>query len=396
MKTTFKNDHLSFSRLQRYEQCPRSFKLHYVDGLPSESAPELEFGRAIHVVLEQLVGEHALSFEPAELSLDQAGRLWQAEWARSGLIGVGRFYEGLKILESFVAREGVLDPASILGTERPFEIEIGRFRVVGAIDRVDRTGDKSIRIRDYKTNRVLFTRDEVAESLQLSLYAIAARQLWPWAEQIELQYDMLRHDVRLRTARTDAELDAARRYIEALGERIEADGEFAPRPNPNCVHCDHKERCDAYAEALAGQRRSIAVDLGDLQAVAAEREEVARIAKVAYARKAQLEGVLRVHLQDDDALELGGVRYQLVPITSTEYDVQSTLALLQDATGLPRDTLIAKLATVDKDSLSKLLTEVGKRLPRPRMTMLRAELEARASKTVSPRFVAKHVKGADR
>ena len=27
----FRNEHLSFSRLQRFEQCPLSFKLHYID-----------------------------------------------------------------------------------------------------------------------------------------------------------------------------------------------------------------------------------------------------------------------------------------------------------------------------------------------------------------------------
>jgi len=59
---------------------------------------------------------------------------------------------------------------------------------------------------------------------------------------------------------------------------------------------------------------------------------------------------------------------------------------------LPRDTLVAKLASVDRDALQKLLKDVGERLPRPRVTMLRAELEARANKTFTPRFLAKQVR----
>ncbi|HEY1697952.1 MAG TPA: PD-(D/E)XK nuclease family protein [Polyangiaceae bacterium] len=387
----FKNAHLSFSRIQRYEQCPRSFRFHYVDRLEARPGPELVFGKAMHVVLEQLVAEHSLESEPAPLSMAHAERLWQRTWVRDGLIGLAAFYEGLHLLESFVLGEGALDPRSILAVEQPFELTIGRFTVVGAIDRVDRIGPTAIRVRDYKTNRQLFTTGEVAESLQLSLYAIAARELWPWADTIELQYDMLRHNARQRTSRTEAELDAARQYIQVIGERTEADTAFAPRPNPNCVYCDHRTQCDAFAALLAGERSEVAADLSDLEAVGREREEVARIAKVAYARKGELEAVLRAQLQGRDKLDLGGVRYEVLSTCSLDYPLEPTLRVLEEATGLPRATLLAKLATVDKDALSNLLREVSKRLPRARATMLRAELEARAERTFAPRFSSKRV-----
>ena len=32
----FKNQHLSYSRLSRFEQCPLSFKLHYIDKKQAE------------------------------------------------------------------------------------------------------------------------------------------------------------------------------------------------------------------------------------------------------------------------------------------------------------------------------------------------------------------------
>jgi RecB family exonuclease len=392
MRTTFTNRHLSFSRLQRYEQCPRSFKLHYIDQLEAEPGVELKFGKAVHWTLEQLVGEHAIDHRVEQLSPEHALDLWQVAWTNVGLTGVGLFGEGAEILKSFCRSEGMVDPKDVLAVEQPFEIAIGRFRVVGAIDRIDRIDDFTIRVRDYKTNRVVFTRDEVAESLQLSLYHMAAQQLFPWAREIELQYDMLRHDLRLRTSRTPEQLEAARRYVIAFGEQTENAQEYPARPNPNCVYCDHKKQCSAYADALAGKRTTIAVDQGDLEAVAREREEVARIAKIAYARKGELEDVLRAHLEEQEKLELGGVRYQLLPITSTEYPLEPTLNLLEEATGLPRMTLLAKLATVDKDSLSKLLKSIGEKLPRPRLTMLRAELEARSNKTVTPRFSAKQVR----
>ncbi|MGH7295668.1 MAG: RecB family exonuclease [Polyangiaceae bacterium] len=392
MTTTFRNPHLSFSRLQRYEQCPLSFKLHYIDKLEAVPGEELTFGKAVHWALEQLVGEHAIDRRTEPLSTPHALDLWQVAWTNAGLTGVGLFGEGADMLRTFCQSEGTVDPRDVLAVEQPFEIPIGRFRVVGAIDRVDRIDDFTIRVRDYKTNRVVFTRDEVADSLQLSLYHMAAQAMFPWARTIELQYDMLRHDLKLRTSRTPEQLEAARRYVVAVGERTEAAAEYPARLNPNCAYCDHKAQCAAYAGALAGKRTHVAFDLADLESVAREREEVARIAKIAYGRKSELEEVLRAHLEQHDKLELGGVRYQLLPITSTEYPLEPTLRLLEEATGLPRMPLLGKLATVDKDALSKLLKEVGKRLPRPRTTMLRAEIEARATKTVSPRFSAKPVR----
>ena len=388
----FTNTHLSFSRLQRYEQCPRSFKLHYLDGLSSESCPDLHFGKAMHRVLEKLLREHVAIPGSRSLPLERAERLWQEAWGTSGAIGLGAFYEGLRMLRAFVGAEGVVDPASVLAIGKEFDIAIGRFRVVGAIDRVDRTGEATIRVRQYKTSRLLFSREELAENLQLSLYCLAARELWPWAKNVELQFDMLRHDVRLRTSRTEGELDAARLYIEGLGERTEADGEFAPRPGPNCVHCDHKTQCDAYARALSGERTVRALDLRDLETVAREREEVACIAKVAHARKAQLEAVLKARLEETDKLDVGGVRYQLAAGCSLAYPLEPTMQALEEATWLPRETLLARLATIDTDALSKLLDEVSKQLPQSRVTMLRADLAAVAERTLTPRLSAKPVR----
>ena len=56
----FRNAHLSFSRLSRFEQCPAAFKFHYIDKLRAEPGVSLKFGKLIHAVLEQLVQEHCL------------------------------------------------------------------------------------------------------------------------------------------------------------------------------------------------------------------------------------------------------------------------------------------------------------------------------------------------
>jgi RecB family exonuclease len=55
-----------------------------------------------------------------------------------------------------------------------FRLPLGSSSAIGCIDRVNRVNDETIEVVDYKTNRAIFTREEVDDSLQLSLYEVRA------------------------------------------------------------------------------------------------------------------------------------------------------------------------------------------------------------------------------
>ena len=387
----FHNTHLSYSRLARFEQCPLSFKLHYIDGKQAEPGVPLRFGKAVHAVLERLVGEHMDQERAGALSEERAVALWQEAWSAGELAGIELFQEGLGLLRSFVRRQGPVDHHDVLAVERRFELSIGPFTVLGFIDRVDRVDDETIEVIDYKTNRRLLAREEVDASLQMSLYHLAAQQLWPWAKRIRLTFEMLRHDLSLSTERTAEQLESARRYVETVGRMTERAEGYPARPNPNCIYCDHRQDCPAFAATLRSERSIVCEDLGDLERVAREREEVARLSKALYARKQELEDVLKAHLEEHDELVLGGVRYRMFTTATKQYPLEPTLAAIAGATGQDREALLDRLATIDKKSLGALLGELGRRLPRERLTLLRAELEAIAEKRFSQRFSAREV-----
>ncbi|MDY0004495.1 MAG: PD-(D/E)XK nuclease family protein [Polyangia bacterium] len=389
--TEFKNTHLSYSRLSRFEQCPLSFKLHYVSKHEAEPGLPLRFGKAIHAVLEALVREHMSDERTGPLSEDRAAELWQKAWAAEGLTGVEAFGEGLDILRRFVQDQGVLDHQDVLAVEKEFQLEVGPFSVVGFIDRVDRVDDETVVVLDYKSNRQIYARDEVDSSLQLSLYEVAVRQIWPWAKNVKLVFWMLRHGLRQETSRTPEQLEAALRYVETVGTQTEQATEFPPRLNTNCNYCDHRQGCPAYADALAGKREWICEDLEDLEGVAREREEVARLVKVLDARKSELERVIKAHLKETDALVLDGHRYAMFNTSRTEFPLERTLELLGQATGLSWQELIPRVATVDGKALDAVLKEAGKMLGRSKTALLRTELEAAATKSYSPRLWAKAV-----
>lgn len=387
----FKNQHLSYSRLSRFETCPLSYRLHYIEKKQAEPGLPLRFGKTIHAVLERLIKEVVDDERTGPLSEERAIELYREAWGAERLTGMDVFAEGLAILRRFIAEQGVVDHRDVLAIEKEFRLPVGPFEVLGFIDRVDWIDDETVEVIDYKTNHQLFTRDEVDTSLQMSLYEVAVRRLWPWAKKVKLTFWMLRHGVRQETTRTEEQLADALAYVETLGRQTETATEYPARINTNCSYCDHRKQCPAYADALKGKREFIVEDLADLEGVAREREEVARLAKALYARKEELEDILKAQLKERDELVLGGVRYRMFATTSLDYPLEPTLSLLADATGISRDEVLGKLGAIDKKALDALLKSLGKKLDKPRVSLLKAELEAHADKRMSPRLWAKEV-----
>jgi putative RecB family exonuclease len=385
----FQNAHLSYSRLSRFEQCPLSFKLHYIDKQLAEPGIPLLFGKAVHAALENLVREVIDNELTGPLSEARALELFQEAWAANRLSGLPLFQEGTELIKNFVRDQGTLNHHDLLAVEQEFRLAVGDFTVLGYMDRVDRVDDETVEVFDYKTNRMIFSRDEVDNSLQMSLYHLAARQLWPWATKVKLTFVLLRHGIRMETSRTPEQLELALQYVQTLGKQTEAAFEFPPRLNANCVYCDHRRQCPAFTDALAGKQHLVCENLDDLEAVAREREEVARITKILTARKQELEEVIKAHLEDQDELSLAGVTYRMFKTSKVEYPVDSTLKTLTKATGLSRDDLLGKLASIEKKALEAFLKDLAGTLEKPRLNLLKAELEAIATRSFSSRFWAK-------
>jgi len=390
MKTTgFKNTYLSFSRLKRFESCPLSFKLHYIDKLRSEPNDALRFGSLLHTVLEQLYlwvirEEHA-----GRLPEEHALELYREAWSRSGLSGFGIYQEGLDILKAYLREHAMVDHRDILAVEKEFRLQIAGYEVLGYIDRVDRIDDETVEVIDYKTNRLLFTRDEVDSDLQLTVYLMAARQAWPWAKKIRLVFHLLRHGVRMVTERTDEQIEAAREYIVALGKQTESADEYPPRINPNCQYCDHRQHCPAYQEAVAGQVEVVKSSKNDLESIAREREQVANLAKILYGRKAELERILKAQLEEQDTLELAGMVYRISHSTQKSYPIDATLKVFSEVAGVDETDARQRLLVVDKAKVDALVKKLGKNMPRTAHRMLKTQLDAVAEKNFVPRFYAK-------
>jgi hypothetical protein len=203
---------------------------------------------------------------------------------------------------------------------------------------------------------------------------------------------MLRHrSVKQITTRTSQELDAVTRYAATLGEAMDTTAQFPARVGPNCVYCDHRRSCGAYREVLENQPLRIAASHDDLEAVSRERERVAAHAKILYARRDELDRVLKAHLKNTDELILAGTRYAMLKITSTRHELEPVLQVLEAATGKSAVDVARDVCVVDKDKLDALLKTARTELGPSRAALLRAELEAAAEHTLTTRLWAKKI-----
>ena len=152
--------------------------------------------------------------------------------------------QGIRQLQDFVASP--LQPR-VLHTEETFDMEMGDAHVVGRIDRVDDLGKGRVAIVDYKTGKPK-SQEEADESLQLSLYAIAARQKWGY-EPDELVLYNLEGNTPVVTRRTVAELQTATSEVQEVMDEISL-GKFEPTPGMHCRFCAYQRLCPATERQL--------------------------------------------------------------------------------------------------------------------------------------------------
>jgi len=244
---------LSASAIEIYEECPLRFKLEREWNLPRDVSASLHYGASMHGVLrtfydaqryQREIGDDELleQFRSALASAGIADRYQYELYLRQGMEQLRQFFDG--------ARNAPVP--EVLETERGFELQVGSARLAGRVDRVDRTGAETVAIVDYKTGKPRSQEDADA-SLQLSLYALAAREAFGKRAD-RLIFHNLENNTAVCTTRNDAELEAAKLRVRKVAEGI-ARGEFPANPKYHCAFCPYRNLCPATEKVVAAPRK---------------------------------------------------------------------------------------------------------------------------------------------
>jgi putative RecB family exonuclease len=238
---------LSFSRIDLYGTCPRSFRYRYVDRLPSKPSPHLSFGSSVHAALEEF---HDRTL-PERPDVDALLAALYDHWDRAGFAQLPRdeqlrFYRHAQdVLRRYHAR-GSLEGRRVVATEAWFEVPFAyEAVVVGSIDRVDVDDDGALHVVDYKTNRRARSRTDVAGSLQLALYALACQHLYGQLPA-SVALDFVVPGVTVAVDLDELDLDAARTAVLDTAAAIR-EARFPTTPNRLCDWCDHRAVCPAWS-----------------------------------------------------------------------------------------------------------------------------------------------------
>ncbi|HZD18618.1 MAG TPA: PD-(D/E)XK nuclease family protein [Actinomycetota bacterium] len=234
---------LSYSSINTYETCPAKFRFQYEDRLPQAASPALAFGDSLHRALHLF---HARPV-PVAPSLPDLLEMLDLGWVSDGFANVSEEQayrdHGRQVLTQY-HHDNAGSYRIPAASEFRFQIQIDGIQVSGVLDRMDRIPGGGYEIIDYKTNRRLPPRSRIDQDLQLSIYHLAAQQVWGIEpERLTLYY--LLPGQRMTTTRSRRDLEQLRRRIAVVAERIGA-GKFEPRQNPLCDWCDYQALCPLF------------------------------------------------------------------------------------------------------------------------------------------------------
>lgn len=248
--------HLSPSSAELFEQCPRRWRLRYVERVPDPPGVAAVAGTFVHTVLEAL-----LTKEPADRTVEEARSLATSLWpelcADQEFDALGLDARGLRRFKWRVWRaiEGLWaleDPATVevVGTERRVTVELGEVPFVGILDRVHREAGTLV-VSDYKSGRPPRSAFVPARIQQVLLY-VAAFEALSGSRPGKAR---LLYLVGPTAIEADVSREAVAGAVDRLGaiwraiKRALATGEFDPRPGVLCAWCPYLDRCpDGRAE----------------------------------------------------------------------------------------------------------------------------------------------------
>jgi len=155
--------------------------------------------------------------------------------------------QGIDQLRDFLKVALRSEGPKVLHTEEHFEMRLGNATVAGRIDRIDDLGNGRVAIVDYKTGKAR-AQEDADDSLQLSIYAIAAREKWGY-EAERLVFYNLQENSAVATTRHRLQLEEAKAKVVDVADRIAA-GEFDAKPGYHCRFCPYRNLCPATEKPM--------------------------------------------------------------------------------------------------------------------------------------------------
>ncbi len=274
---------LSYSALQTFLTCPLQYKFCYIDKLPAEQNATMHFGTLLHQVMEELYATSLLPISKEELA-HMVSSKWQKRLYQDATYEQNDFTTALEIIEREWQKAQMPRKSHTIGLERRFSFPVqDEYEITGRIDRIDKVSDQCLEIIDYKTGRIVPAESDMSENLQLAIYYLALRFLWPNTNEVKLTLCYLRPDMQVSFTPDSSFKEKAELRLRELVTQIKT-SDFSPQPGRHCDNCSYRAVCPMAkhkfaAPALKQTGQELADTYVDLIAQKKELEEKVQIAK---------------------------------------------------------------------------------------------------------------------
>jgi DNA helicase II / ATP-dependent DNA helicase PcrA len=240
---------LSCSAVENYRKCPQQYAFSYLWSLKEGPRATLTFGSVMHTTIKRFMEQVK---KGKKLPFEELLRIYETEWTSAGFEDQYQEAEyqkdGLEQLKAFHAAM-VTEAPNVLEQEKGFELPLANNVIlVGRMDQVNGLGRNEVEIVDYKTGKPKKDVD-AHKSLQLSIYALAAKEIFEWNPVRLVFYYLLNNSLQL-TTRDTKQISAAEKIIQQVAADIRGQ-EFTAKPGYACRSCAYRPICPAHEEALS-------------------------------------------------------------------------------------------------------------------------------------------------
>ncbi len=230
---------LSASDIETYRACPLRYKFARVFRIPQEPTMNQRFGILFHQVLERY-------HQSDGRSVDELLALLEEGWRRGGfgdsdqeLQLRAKAEHALRLYQQRTANE----ESRPVWFEKSFQFKLGEHTLRGRVDRVDLLPGGGYELIDYKTGKPR-TAAELEEDIQLSLYAVAAREAWQVDSELQ-SYHYVLDDEKIPLPAAEIDRDWISEVVNEVANAISSQG-FEPTPSVTaCGYCDFRIACPA-------------------------------------------------------------------------------------------------------------------------------------------------------
>ncbi len=251
----------SFTQLAAFRKCPLQYKYSHIYRIPTLGSYQRSFGQSIHLTFQKIFQLHQARtaakqgslFDVAPANVPEGG--WAVSMEEAELIyadtWIDEWYPTRETHDEYHAKGAVavrscmeawmVRPPEPLEIEKEFLLQIGGHSIKGKIDRVDKNGDGTVSIFDYKTGEPKDTL-EAEDKEQLYLYQLALEGRGFKVSCMKYIY-VLDHQER----EVDLlEEEKKEQFLTKMAERMDAilTSDFEATPESFvCKYCDFRNVC---------------------------------------------------------------------------------------------------------------------------------------------------------